>query len=230
MKYFELRNITPSAYQDFTLPKYIKDIVFIVDKPVILDFGCGFGQLLNALKNEGLNSIDGLDMDTDAIEHCKKLGFNCFDAKDDDSFYSTHTNYYDFIIASHVIEHFSKDDIIPQLNKLKDLLKPDGALIVMVPNAQSNTGCYWAYEDFTHNLLFTSGSIYFVLRAAGFSKIEFLDTDCTYGLPIWKKIIKKGLLKFYKFNCFFWNRITSSDYHESSPIIYSYEIKVMAKK
>lgn len=79
---------------------------------------------------------------------------------------------------SHVLEHLPKDMIIPVLQKIRDsLLNKDGELCIMVPNAMSNTNCYWAYEDFTHNTLFTPGSLLFVLREAGFSDITFLDPD-----------------------------------------------------
>ena len=130
---------------------------------------------------------------------------------------------------SHVLEHFPKEQVIPQLVKLKGLLKPSGALIVMVPNAQSHTGAYWAYEDFTHFLLFTSGSIYYVLRAAGFNEVEFLDVDCTIGMAGWKRTIKQILLKCYVLNYRFWNRVTTSSTHEPSPLIFSYEIRAIAR-
>lgn len=55
----------------------------------------------------------------------------------------------------------------------------------MVPNAQSYTGAYWRYEDFTHNIMFTAGSSTYVLRSAGFENIEFLDPDGTmYMNPV----------------------------------------------
>ena len=98
----------------------------------------------------------------------------------------------------------------------------------MVPNAQSISGSYWHYEDFTHHTLFTSGSLYFVLRSAGFKHIEFLDIDCTTGLPRWKAMIRKFFLNIYKLNILFWFKVTSSNYHYSSPAIYSFEIKAVA--
>jgi hypothetical protein len=103
-------------------------------------------------------------------------------------------------------------------------------VIITVPNAQSNTGAYWAYEDFTHEYLFTSGSIYYVLTLAGFRQIEFIDIDCTEGLPIIKKLVRKILLKMYKAKVHFYNKITCSSFHKQSPEIYSFEIKVLAKK
>jgi len=61
----------------------------------------------------------------------------------------------------------------------------------MVPNAQSPVGCYWAYEDFTHTTLFTAGSLYYVLKMAGFKEITFVDPLCIEGLPLWKKMVRK---------------------------------------
>lgn len=101
--------------------------------------------------------------------------------------------------------------------------------MIAVPNAQSNTGCYWAYEDWTHTTLFTSGSIYYVLRSAGFEKIEFLDIDCTLDCSILKSFVRKFFLMIYKLNKKFWNKITCSSYHLPSPEIFSFEIKVKAE-
>ncbi|MCS7232153.1 MAG: hypothetical protein RMJ67_08465 [Elusimicrobiota bacterium] len=137
---------------------------------------------------------------------------------------------FDVILLLHVIEHIPKDKVIETLSLIKkDFLAQNGMALIAVPNAQSNTDCYWAYEDWTHTTLFTSGSIYYVLRAAGFTEIEFLDIDCTLGLPIHKKLIRKFLLKLYIANKNFWNRVTSSSYHKPSPQIFSYDIKVKAK-
>ncbi len=100
--------------------------------------------------------------------------------------------------------------------------------MVAVPNAQANTGAYWAYEDWTHTTIFTTGSLYYVLKAAGFNNIEFLDIDCSMGSPLIKKIIRKALLKLYKLNLSFWNKVTCSSFHKTSPQVFSYEIKAKA--
>lgn len=137
---------------------------------------------------------------------------------------------FDVIILSHIIEHIPKSEIISTLAFIKnEFLVKNGKLLIAVPNAQSNTDCYWAYEDWTHTTLFTSGSIYYVLKAAGFEKIKFLDIDCTLGSSKIKSIIRKFFLKVYKINKNFWNKITCSAYHQPSPQIFSYEIKVKAE-
>lgn len=228
-EYFKYRQITQEDYLDFELPTYLANVIATVTEPKILDFGCGFGQLICALKNAGFADVEGLDIEPDAITYCRSLGYICFDGSEEDNFYKKHKSYYDFIIMNHVLEHFPKEQIITQLSKMRDLLKPGGSLIVAVPNAQSNTGAYWAYEDFSHHTIFTSGSLYFALRAAGFNNIKFIDVDCCDGLILYKKIIKKLFLSAYKLNYYFWNIVTSSYIHKKSPLIFSYEIKVRAR-
>ncbi|MDP3759109.1 MAG: class I SAM-dependent methyltransferase [Ramlibacter sp.] len=227
--YFSFRQVSPSDYASFKLPHYLDAILSTVSDPRVLDFGCGFGQMLIALKCAGIVQADGLDIEPEAIRYCQSQGLSCFDARSEIDFYTRRAGYYDFIVMSHVLEHFPKDQIVFQLENVKKLLKPGGGLLVMVPNAQSNTGAYWAFEDFTHHLLFTSGSLYFVLKAAGYREVEFLDVDCTYGLGLWKRLVKKFLLKVYALNYRFWNRVTASSVHAPSPLIFSFEIKVLAR-
>lgn len=142
------------------------------------------------------------------------------DISTDNDFYDKNADKFDYIIMSHVLEHIPKNEIINLLISIRKLLKYNGHLIVMVPNAQSNTGCYWAYEDFTHNLLFTSGSLYYVLRAAGFSNIDFLDIDCLSDSTGIKRYLKKWLLALYRFNYHFWNKVTSSSFHDCFRIFF----------
>ncbi len=228
-KYFEFRNISQSTYDDYNLPLYIKEILTNTEDR-ILDFGCGFGQLIIALRKSGFSKVEGADINTAAIESLNARQITVHNLALDADFYKRNSGKYDFIIMSHVLEHIPKSEIIELLILVRTLLVPGGSLIVMVPNAQSNTGCYWAYEDFTHHLLFTSGSLYYVLKAADFSEISFLDVDClseTFGV---KKLLKKVLLSLYKLNHNFWNKVTSSHLHKPSPQIFSYELKAIAKK
>jgi hypothetical protein len=85
------------------------------------------------------------------------------------------------------------------------------------------------YEDFTHHTLFTSGSVNFVLKAAGFTNIEFLDKDGVVSAGSWYgKLIRTVFLKIYDWNRLFWNKITLSDYYKKSPRIYTFELKAYA--
>ena len=227
--YFALRNVDSRTYEGFTLPAYITAVLTDPDAH-ILDFGCGFGQIISALKQNGFSSIEGADIDSAAIKHLRERQITVHDLSSETDFYDRYAESYDFVIMSHVLEHFPKTEVINQLRLVHKVIKSGGALIVMVPNAQSNTGCYWAYEDFTHHLLFTSGSLYYVLKASGFSSVEFIDMDCMAGTTSSiKRAARRFLLRLYRWNFGFWNKVTCSAYHASSPQIFSYEIKALAR-
>lgn len=77
---------------------------------------------------------------------------------------------------SHVLEHLPKEEIIGACRGHP--IHAGGRRLILRGCAQravAHTGCYWAYEDFTHRTMFTSGSLLYVLRAAGFSSVRFLD-------------------------------------------------------
>lgn len=227
--YFTLRNIDPKAYDSFTAPAYLTRVLTNPDAQ-LLDFGCGFGQMILALRKKGFSNIAGADINAAAISHLRAQNIEVHDLASEHDFYERNAGKYDFVIMSHVLEHFPKNEVIDQLRLIHKLIKKGGALIVMVPNAQSNTGCYWAYEDFTHYLLFTSGSLEYVLKASGFSTVEFIDIDCTEGSKSFiKRTARRFLLRIYRWNLGFWNKVTGSAYHAPSPMIFSYEIKALAR-
>lgn len=229
--YFKLRRVTPESYKNFRFPRYFK-LFFPKDRSTkILDIGCGFGQLLLKLKERGYVNSKGIDISKESCECCKSQGLNVEKIKDIVSYCKRTKEKYDLILMSHVLEHIEKEEIIKTLTAIrKYLLTKKGRFCVVVPNAQSNTGCYWFFEDFTHKTLFTSGSLFYVLSAAGFKKIKFLDRRGTEGFGFIVRLIRNFFYPIYYTNKIFWNRITSSGYHMSSPFIFTGELKALVKK
>jgi len=225
--YFQHRKVSGDAYADYELPSYLETRLPESKDARILDFGCGFGHFIRALGRRGYVRAEGYDIEPAALAFCRSNGVPAIDGNQIDVAELPHQ--YDFIFTSHVLEHIPKEHVIETLGKLRQRLKPGGALFVCVPNAQSSTGCYWAYEDFTHYTAYTSGSLYYVLSKAGYAGIDFVDKDCTEGIPPARRAIKRFLLGLYAANYRFWNRVTSSATHASSPEIFSYEIKAIAK-
>lgn len=225
--YFSYRRVSAHNYSAYVLPEYIKRRL-PNKNDLVVDFGCGYGQTAIAIKNLGYDNVIGVDINPDALAVCKEKGLVVHNGLDD-HLSATLAGKASLIIASHVIEHFPKDVIISKLKSLKDMLCEGGSLMVMVPNAQSYTGAYWAYEDFTHHTLFTSGSLYYVLRAAGFKDVDFVDVNCFEGQKLWVKAVRSIFMWFYKKHICFWSIVTASSYHDGSEKIFSYEIKAMAR-
>lgn len=229
--YFKNRHIAPEFYKDFTIPPYLLKVLPKDLDIRILDIGCGFGQMLSALGKVGYKNLVGIDISDEAVSSCIDRNLKVIKIYDIIDYATSYTKEkFDFIIMSHVLEHIDKDKIIKSLIAIREnLLTKNGQMVVMVPNAQANTGCYWAYEDFTHTTLFTAGSLYYVLKAAGFESITLLDPDCTEHLSLLKKLVKKFLLKIYILRINFWNRVTSSSYHQPSRQVFSFELRVLVK-
>lgn len=228
-KYFESRGVTLPDPKMCSLPNYLKDVLGNRSKSLsILDIGCGYGNILYGLKNFGFTNIAGIDVSKDAVMYCREQGLNVIEQ---DVLSYQGKDRYDFVIMSHIIEHLPKEKVIPILTALREnLLSHKGEMFIMVPNAQSNTDCYWAYEDFTHNTLFTGGSLMYVLRQAGFKDIKFIDVDGLCGLDknSFEYHKRKMLQELYIANKLFWNKVTGSSYHRPSPLIFTWEIKALA--
>ena len=228
-KYFMLREATAKHENRYpSTPLYIKENLPKNKTAKILDIGCGYGGFLLQLKHEGYTNIEGIDINEEAVGYCKNKGLHVVKIDSISNFAQTHfSSKYDFIIMTHVLEHIHKQDIITTLISVKSLLTSEGRLYLTTPNAQSRSGTYWAYEDFTHEWIFTSGSLKYVLRAADFSDVQFIDIDGTSNSRF--KYIKKVFLWVYKNTNRFWDKITGAAYHPESPNIYTWELKVIAQ-
>lgn len=224
--YFSRRRIAPTQPAAIPIPGYLRQLIPQKNTRV-LDIGCGLGDQLRGFAQEGYTQLQGVDVSSDAVDYCLKSGLRVEQIDDIQGYQG---GPFDLIIICHVLEHIPKAQIIPALSHIRtQLLAPDGCLFVCVPNAQSNTGCYWAYEDFTHHTLFTAGSLLYVLETAGFSNLELLDPDGLHGLRGWKRIKRQFFLSLYRRNLRFWNKVTSSYFHAPSPEIFTYEIKCLAR-
>lgn len=106
----------------------------------ILDVGCGYGRLLRPLMEKGY-CVEGVEKNTDIVLKNRKNGLVChdFDAFDKSD------KMYDTIVLSHIIEHFSPNDLIEFLDYYLNRLMPNGHLIIATPFISD-----YFYDDFDH--------------------------------------------------------------------------------
>ena len=115
----------------------------------ILDYGCGVGDFLVTMKNNGF-SVEGFEPNPIALKHAHaKLG-----AVVSDQTILERKETYDVITLWHVLEHIPNRDEIVQ--SLIEHLKPKGKLIIAVPNHTSYDaqyyGQFWAAYDVPRHL------------------------------------------------------------------------------
>lgn len=118
----------------------------------ILDIGCGTGDFLEACKNKEWN-ITGVEPNEGAREIAIKKSKNNIYTNIEEVLENT-LNKFDIITMWHVLEH------VPNLQEyiswLKTLLKPNGVIIIAVPNYKSYDakyyGKFWAAYDVPRHL------------------------------------------------------------------------------
>ena len=98
----------------------------------LLDVGTGTGFFLNEMKSAGWQ-ITGTEKSKDAREFSKKkFGLNILETEE---LFNLKNESFDVITLWHVLEHIHR--INENLQKLKELLKPNGKLIIAIPNHNS---------------------------------------------------------------------------------------------
>lgn len=164
----------------------------------IIDLGCGHGALLYCLRELGYTNITGIDTSPEQVELAHQLGVSEVWLEDIDSFLAAATGTYDIIFLIDVLEHLTRSELVRFLERIRDLLKDSGKLIVHVPNAEGLFGMRIRYGDITHELSFTPNSIQQIFRTIGFNKIEcFEDKPIVSGLRSRVRAILWGLLTLY---------------------------------
>lgn len=226
--YFGDRGLDSEHYRDFQIPPFACAVLPKDKGSAILDYGCGLGQWMVALREKGYQNVEGVDLSEEGVRQGKQRDLRVRQIRSVRDL-ARGGRRFDLVLMNHVLEHLPKEEVIECLRILRlRVLKPKGALLLTVPNGQSATGAYWAFEDFTHETLFTSGSIAQVLRAAGFERIEFLDPDNIQSTRPWLRPLRAFLLGAYKRRVAFRNWVTHSSFHAGSRPIFGFEIRVLA--
>jgi len=105
----------------------------------VLDVGCGYGRNLKEVSRLGVEVV-GVDVNPDAVAHNWSLGLKCYTPDRHEW-----ERQYDAILMSHIIEHFSPNELVDFLETYLAYLKPGGCLIIATPLLTD-----YFYCDFTH--------------------------------------------------------------------------------
>jgi len=140
-------------------------------KGVILDIGAGTGDFLSVAQNDGWKTI-GVEPSDKAKAIAKSKGVSFVENTSELESHSC-----DVISMWHVLEHVP--DLDQQIKELKRLLKPNGTLIVAVPNFKSfdakHYGKFWAaYDVPIHFWHFSKKAIELLFQKENMSLIKVL--------------------------------------------------------
>lgn len=97
-----------------------------------IDVGCGAGLTVNIAQQLGWQAA-GLELDPAAVSEAKRTGLDILEGTYE--LLAQYPNQFDCIMSSHVLEHVHSP--LDMLIKMKTALKPDGVLLITLPNATS---------------------------------------------------------------------------------------------
>lgn len=104
-----------------------------------LEFGCGMGDFLLALRERGWDVV-GIEPSARAAEACRQKGLDVTQGADP----ALAQGPFDLIVLWHVIEHVP--DPVSTLKSLRGLLADDGLLAIAMPNLDSLDAKHYAPE------------------------------------------------------------------------------------
>lgn len=148
-------------------------------QPRAFDIGCGRGEWLQLLTEEGLDA-QGVDLDESMLAACHERGLQATNQDALEALTALPDQSLDLISAFHVVEHLSFDYLQALLREAQRTLSAHGLLILETPNAENLiVGTNNFYLDPTHERPIPSIFLEFLCLTAGFaqSKIVRLQED-----------------------------------------------------
>ena len=139
----------------------------------ILDLGCGHGAFIYFLRQAGYCNVVGVDVSPEQVAEALRLDIEGIREGDLlETLRNLPKHSQDVVIAFDVIEHFTKDELLPFVDEVFRVLKPGGRWLIHAPNGESPFVGAIRYGDMTHEQAFTRVSISQLLLSSGFSRLE----------------------------------------------------------
>jgi len=138
----------------------------------VLDLGCGRGEWLQLLKEEGIRAI-GVDSNTAMIESCKQAGLEVHMGDALQYLAALPANSLGGLTAFHIIEHLPLGVLVRLIDEARRVVCPGGVVIFETPNPENLiTGACNFYVDPTHRNPLPPALVAFLLKARGFERVE----------------------------------------------------------
>lgn len=170
----------------------------------VLELGCGHGALIHFARELGYCNVWGVDGSSEQVTAAKRLGINGVHDGDIQKTLSSQAKAsLDVVVTFDVIEHFTRNELLPLVDEVYRVLRPGGRWIIHTPNGDSPFFGAVRYGDLTHELAFTCKSLQQLFLSSGFLKVDcYEDSPVVHGAKsavrwiLWKVI--RALLRLYK--------------------------------
>jgi 2-polyprenyl-3-methyl-5-hydroxy-6-metoxy-1,4-benzoquinol methylase len=157
---------------------YRRDIRPLLPPPsagLVLDIGCGSGQLVRCLADDGYEAA-GIDISPEQVALAHVAGVGQVRHGDYRELLRDRPAALAAVTATDLLEHLTKPEVLDTFDAVAGALLPGGRFIARVPNAVSPFGGHIRYGDFTHETWYTARSVRQLAAAAGLVAVQ--TTEC----------------------------------------------------
>lgn len=140
----------------------------------IIDLGCGRGEWLEVLKEEGLEAR-GVEQNRAMIEQCRARALDVTEADAVAYLQGLPDNSLRAVTGFHFIEHIPFETLIKLLDEVVRTLRSGGVAIFETPNPENiMVSSYNFYLDPTHRNPLPGPAMRFLLESRGLSRVEVM--------------------------------------------------------
>ncbi|MEI6544046.1 MAG: class I SAM-dependent methyltransferase, partial [Methylococcales bacterium] len=152
----------------------VEPLKMVYEHPDILDLGCGRGEWLELMKNNGFDT-KGIDLDEGMLEDCIDLSLDVYQVDVLEYLRGLDADSVCLVSALHLVEHINFDKVLNLVSEALRVLKPGGLLILETPNSENLVvGTSNFYLDPTHQKPLPAELLSFVAEYAGFCRVKTL--------------------------------------------------------
>lgn len=155
----------------------------------VLDIGCGRGEMLQLLKERGIEG-SGVDLDGELVAECRLKGLQAAVADGLDHLLSLPEESLGGVFAGQVVEHLEPETLVEFVGTAHRILRPGGRLIMETINPESlYVFAHSYFLDPTHVNPVPPVYLQFVCEQAGFASVaverrsEVIEEDRLEPIP-----------------------------------------------
>lgn len=188
--------------QQYYLDTYVKNWLDRDMPGDILDLGCGRGEWLDILRENGYHAV-GIDLNRESLKECQKkdLKVICMDAIS--YIKSLPDESVRMITSFQLIEHLEMPQLLSLFRELGRVVKKGGIIIMETPNpCNLQVGAASFYLDPTHVRQLHPEFVRFLTEQSGFGRIEVAYPEQSRAEEWWNGLTQEETTDIQQSVCF----------------------------
>jgi len=150
---------------------------FLESGDLVLDLGCGRGEWLEVLQENGFNPR-GIDSDESMLKACRELNLSVEKGDALSALRVSPNESHAVVSAIHVVEHLDFDQLRALVEETFRILMPGGLLIMETPNPENlSVSTRDFYRDPTHQRPIPPQLLSFLPEHYGFSRVKIVRSQ-----------------------------------------------------